>query len=299
MRDAMLSAMLALPDVQVLSLHDSRLSAPDQATGCHVLQESEHPLQALQALIAEADLVWLVAPETGGVLQQLSAMVLDAGRQLLSSAPDAVALATSKWQTYLHLKQHGLPMVETAQWPTYLAAGQGWVIKPDDGVSCDGTRLVTDQQALQRWLAQDHAGEIIQPYMAGTAASLSMLCRHGQAWLLSVNQQLIHIADGHIHYRGSVVNADQAHWSACAQIASQVAAAVPGLFGYVGVDLLLGENGQLHVLEVNPRLTTSFAGLEAAIAYNPARLLLDLFYNENFMLPLELQRNKIEIKLND
>ncbi|MEE9396862.1 MAG: ATP-grasp domain-containing protein, partial [Methylococcales bacterium] len=57
------------------------------------------------------------------------------------------------------------------------------------------------------------------------------------------------------------------------ELANGVAATFPGLWGYVGVDFLFADN-QLLVLEVNPRLTTSYAGLSQTIGYNPARKVL-------------------------
>ncbi len=50
--------------------------------------------------------------------------------------------------------------------------------------------------------------------------------------------------------------------------------ALPGLYGWVGVDFIMAE-GMPMILEVNPRLTTSYCGLRAARGINPAQLLLD------------------------
>ena len=57
--------------------------------------------------------------------------------------------------------------------------------------------------------------------------------------------------------------------------AQRIAEALPGLWGYVGVDLVLSAAGPM-VLEVNPRLTTSYAGLREAIGANPAAFVLQL-----------------------
>ena len=61
------------------------------------------------------------------------------------------------------------------------------------------------------------------------------------------------------------------------QILSQrIAETLPGLWGYIGVDLIRMNDGALTVLEVNPRLTTSYCGLHAALGINVARALLRL-----------------------
>ncbi|HEU5303158.1 MAG TPA: ATP-grasp domain-containing protein, partial [Gemmatimonadales bacterium] len=45
--------------------------------------------------------------------------------------------------------------------------------------------------------------------------------------------------------------------------------------GYVGVDLILTRHGPA-VLEINPRLTTSYCGLRQAVGVNTAAVVLSL-----------------------
>lgn len=313
MRNAMLEGMLAL-GMPVSVVHDPRLPEPGlfglrPACDVHILQPGEDPWALWQQAVQTSDLVWLVAPESGGALEQLSAMVLAANKGLLSCPPEAVALAASKYDTYCRLQEVALNVVPTWRAQEFFVQHAGlkaeslWVAKPDDGISCEGTALFQDMDAMRTWLSAGRMDSyVIQPYIAGQSASVSMLCRDGQAWLLSCNTQLIAQQQDTItgfEYQGSVVNGMAQHWARFAEIAAQVAAAMPELFGYVGVDLLMAAAGELHILEVNPRLTTSFAGIAQAIGYNPACLLMDLFYNVNFTLPPDLQRNRIEIKLND
>lgn len=304
MRDAMLESMRAIAEVEILHVHDARLPLPLGVSDCHILQVGEDPWPIWVSMMLQADLVWLVAPESAGILWRLTGLVESSGKGLLSSTQTAVEIAGSKWLTYQKLKSAGVPVVETMRTPASLLAAKGWVVKPDDGVSCDDTWYFPDANSLEQWLEHAATDYIIQPYIDGIAASLTMLCRDGQAWLLTCNQQLIEINQGRVQYCGGIVNGLTAYWQECGELAQQVAAAMPGLFGYVGVDFMIDSNAtdrntRLQVLEVNPRLTTSFAGLQSAIGSNPARLLLDLFYNEHFKLPVELQRNRIEINLND
>lgn len=55
-------------------------------------------------------------------------------------------------------------------------------------------------------------------------------------------------------------------------MATDIARAIPGLWGYAGVDLLKCEEG-VKVLEINPCLTTSYTALSGKTAFNPAQLL--------------------------
>lgn len=231
--------------------------------------------------IDRADAVWPIAPETGGTLERLSALVLGCGRILLGSRPDAVRIAASKVATALYLRGQDVPAVPT--WPADQsppASAAGWVVKPEDGAGCDDTRLFRDRRGLDRWLdaGRRNGSYAVQPYVLGIPASLSLVCREGRARVLSCNRQLIGLENDVFHYRGSIVNGIWDRDGALCAIAYAVAAALPGLWGYVGVDLMLTDKGPL-VMEVNPRLTTSYVGLPAALGMNPARLVLDLLCN--------------------
>jgi hypothetical protein len=58
-------------------------------------------------------------------------------------------------------------------------------------------------------------------------------------------------------------------------LALAVARALPGLWGYVGLDVIMtGTN--LTVVDVNPRLTTAYVGLRKLLDTNLAAAVLDL-----------------------
>jgi predicted ATP-grasp superfamily ATP-dependent carboligase len=50
--------------------------------------------------------------------------------------------------------------------------------------------------------------------------------------------------------------------------------AIPGLRGYVGVDLVLSDTDAV-LIEINPRLTTAYVGLRRALEQNVAALIVD------------------------
>jgi len=79
-----------------------------------------------------------------------------------------------------------------------------------------------------------------------------------------------------------------------ARLAQRTVVAIPGLWGYVGIDVLLTAAGPV-VVEVNPRLTTSYAGLHAAIGVNPAELVLGLLDGREPPPMLALGRRAVEV----
>jgi predicted ATP-grasp superfamily ATP-dependent carboligase len=69
------------------------------------------------------------------------------------------------------------------------------------------------------------------------------------------------------------------------------------LWGYAGIDFIDTDAGPL-ALEVNPRLTTSYAGLRRAMGINPALLVLELpdSLDESFT-PIRPLSRAVEIEI--
>lgn len=294
MLGALLADLLQLPDVEVTTTRDLRLPALDSPVQVEPAQGNIWELWS--RCIAEADAVWPIAPESGGMLERISTMA--SGRKLLGCTPKAVRLAASKRATALCLENAGVAVVPTWLASEFKTHPGRFVAKPDDGVGCEGSRMFDSTDALLHWMSGKDGTHVIQPWLTGEAASLSMICRDGRAQLLSCNRQLIDLVDGDIHYRGSLLNGFAHDWSAFEHLAGQVSAAISELAGYVGVDVMV-DQGRLTVLEINPRLTTSYAGLHQATGLNPAGLVLDLLYNDHMIESNKIQRNIIQVNVDD
>jgi hypothetical protein len=115
---------------------------------------------------------------------------------------------------------------------------------------------------------------IAQSYIEGQPASIAFLVGVGQIVpLLPTYQRLS--ADGRFKYEGGELPVEPHHAEQAIELGRQAVACVPGLCGYVGVDLVLGERPA--VIEINPRLTTSYVGLRAVARRNLAGLMLDVW----------------------
>ena len=227
--------------------------------------------------VQAADAVWPLALETEGLLEGLSRDILRGKRVLLGSAPGAVRVAASKHEMARALAAAGVPAVPTYSPHARLPEGPGaWVVKPNDGAGCLDTRLFSDRAAALAHI-RANAGQdyVLQPFVAGELGSMSLLCCDGKAWVLSCNRERVAVRDNRFHFLGSTVNGLVDADGALAGLAQQVAAALPTLWGYVGVDFIRSALGTV-VLDVNPRLTAAYAGLHASLGCNPAGLVIDL-----------------------
>lgn len=248
--------------------------------------------------MGNADAVWIIAPETDMVLYDLTCMAEQCGCLLPGCSSTAVALATSKKQTIELLTANGIPCVPVINDYTDLPhTSSGYVIKPDDGVGAEDCYLYTERDLLCQYIAQrKRESFIVQEYIRGIPASISMVCHGGQVLVLGYNRQLFTFNNGKGQLKGVVVNGLYEFAEQFMSVAQQIASTVNGLTGYVGVDLIYADNGPL-VLEINPRLTTAYAGLSRSNNCNTAEIIMSVIQNEQFPQVNKYEHNPVTINL--
>lgn len=232
--------------------------------------------QALQVCRA----VWLIAPESGGILETLNREVEHASRILFGTPPEGIIATADKWQTFLRLKSHGLSTPETVlATDTPPPFPPPWVVKPRDGCGSENIMISEKVEELPKG-----SGWIVQPWLSGEAFSLSFACCDGEAVLLSVNQQ-------RIARRGRELALSGCRVGVCSPfdaeaVAAEIARAFPELRGYVGVDLIYDGHSP-WIIEINPRLTLSYVGLSRAAGKPTGAILTRWLLGE---LPFETLR---------
>lgn len=297
---ALVHDLMRVPGVEVSIARDARLGDPGLPVTTHMVWSTADLTRCWARCLKDAEWVWPIAPETDGILESLSGAVLDAGCGLLNSRPEAVRVAASKVDTASCLKAKGLSVIETWRADALpLLDGGGWVLKPERGVGCQEARLFRDGATLAAAIADkgENAGAwAVQPFTPGEAASLSLLVGDGEVLLLGCNRQRVALADDGFVLLGCVVNALDGDRGPYEAMARGVVAAIPGLWGYVGVDLMITDKGPM-ILEVNPRLTTSYVGLSRSLEANVAQMVLSLAGHTAPAVRARLPGHRVEVDL--
>ena len=275
---AVVADFAALDGWDVITTRDPRLPGELPGWQVHAVQPGGFD-DTFAACLAACDAALVVAPEQAGLLARLVERVEQAGVLHLGSRSDAVRVAADKLETLSRLARAGVPVPPTLEAPTpSVAASLGFplIVKPRDGAGCVGLRRVLKPADLAgAWAeATAEAGGsplIAQPYLPGRHASVSLICDGRAALPISLNAQEI-VEGARFEYRGGVVPWEHPLRARALEVAARASSLVPGLSGYVGVDLVLGADAV--VMEINPRLTTAYTGLRRAVGVNLAGVLL-------------------------
>jgi predicted ATP-grasp superfamily ATP-dependent carboligase len=287
---ALVADLTAIDGHQIVTTVDSRF--PLAAPGVEVVplppaQKARSTL--LNALISSADAVWLVAPETNRCLERLTARAERKGVALLGSGSSTIRRASDKAALPGILRKHGVSHPATrvvglsrtnSTIDLKIAArdlGFPLVVKPARGAGCEGVSLARDSRELRQAVAvarRSYCGGrlVLQRYVRGVAASVSLVADGCRAVAVTTNAQHVRRSRP-FAYSGGTTPLDHPLARRAAEAAVRTCAAIPGLRGYVGVDLIL-TGSEVFVLEVNPRLTTSYLGVRAAVDQNVAAMVL-------------------------
>ncbi len=248
------------------------------------------PFPGWAELARSFDLLWPIAPETDGILLGLVQKSREAFQTVLIPNDDLIALATDKLQTFHHLKRHGLPTPETFPLESFQAGGGTfqaggdttgpWVLKLRDGAGSQGMRLIVQPAELMgleenRWILQTH--------VQGTAVSQAILGGPAGPWFCPPCIQQMS-KDGSFAYQGGSTPISPDFARRTQHLTERLVKTLPPWLGWLGVDMILGDAVDV-ILEINPRLTTSFVGLNRAAGGSLAPAIVRHAFGENAVMP--------------
>jgi hypothetical protein len=280
---------------EVTVLLDERLSKFNPPITADFIVPIFYAHEAEKILAASAksnDAVFIIAPETGQKLQSLVRLVGKLSKLSLSCEVNGIQKVSNKAVLYETLKNKGFCTPETlaldvggdsAEIEREIKSKLGYpaVLKPSDGVSCGGLSVTQDGNHIETAIAKIKAVSscksfIVQKFICGEAASVSLICTGTEIRAISLNKQNVQLSQPSAasSYEGGAVPFAHPLKTEAFKTAEEVAASFSGLRGYVGVDLVLTED-KPFVVDVNPRLTTSYVGMSKVAGFNVAEAMID------------------------
>lgn len=276
-------------------LLDARLSKLNPPLSVDCMVPILYPKEAEKFLINIAkinDAVYIIAPETEKTLQSLTYLVEEAGKNSLNCKSEAIGMVTDKMGLDHKLKKNRFSTPKTlflnitdslshVKHSIKQELNYPVIFKPVEGVGCSGLSIVKEAAQVEKAInkikfVSKSTGFLVQEFINGISASVSLISNGKKATALSLNKQNINLSgpDGFSSYKGGI--APFSYWlkQDVFNIAEKVIEEFSGLTGYVGVDFVLTEH-KAFIVDVNPRLTTSYVGLHKVARFNVAEALVN------------------------
>jgi len=279
----------------VTVLLDGRLSTlnpPIDADFIVPILYSNEPKQFLSNIAKVNDAAYVIAPETGKYLPSMVKLIEETGKVALNCESKVISKVTDKALLYTELEKNGFSVPKTlvlkkdedikqSKQSIIRELTYPLIFKPSDGVGANGLSIIEDEKQIEKALskinlesANDHF--IVQEFIRGEPASVSVLSTGKKALGICLNKQNVKVSgpDQSSSYDGGMVPFEHPLKDAALDLAEKAVESFPGLRGYVGVDIVLSEDAAF-VLDVNPRLTTSYVGLRRVVNINIAEALIN------------------------
>ncbi len=289
---AVIEDFLALPHCRVLTTWDARLGKfpiSHSHLEVTVISDSAVYSQSVDAMRKQSTHSLVIAPEFHGILRGQVAQI--GMPNSLNCSVEAIELCADKLRLAEFLQQHGIATIETApfNWANSQSLKSDWlpiVIKPRDGAGSQCTFRIASPAAItevnEKFAADLAAYDFIQqPFVAGRALSMGVVIpgEQREMQLLPLCEQILS-EDSRFQFLGSRAGVFQRTKleAAAFELVRRCCELLPGLRGYVGFDLIepTDRPGEVVLVEINPRVTTSYLAYRQLVSGNLAAALLGL-----------------------
>ncbi len=221
------------------------------------------------------------------VLSELNEMI-----PIIGNHPHVIKRIRDKTKFFQELKRLGVPhpvtaMAENLEEARRKARDIGYpiLVKPSKGFGGVGIRKTRGLKELAQ--AFEDASRIdqnvlIQEYVSGTPASVSLISSTTETITLTLNEQLLGVGEvgqeEPFGYCGNVVPflATTALVEKCVSVAEKITSSY-GLVGSNGVDLVISKEGLPYVVEVNPRFQATVECVERVLGINMVEAHMETF----------------------
>lgn len=281
---------------EVKTMLDYRIFRMGNLLICDYIKEIKREMNIVKefkATIKDCQFVFIIAPEFSKILYNFTKIAEDMGKTLLSMNTAPILIGSSKLQTYDFFKKSGVLTPQTffiksfnnrfnvddaRKFSNLLRAPT--ILKPEDSVGAESIFLFKDEKKFDKFLNEklqclDGVRDyILQEYVKGTDLSASFISQENRLTILSINSQNVKLNGDRLSYLGGMTPADNSEDIKREFIKLTEKLDLTAFKGYFGIDFIRKSSGKLYLIEINPRLTTSYIGIRRITKANPMLLLI-------------------------
>lgn len=152
------------------------------------------------------------------------------------------------------------------------------ILKPRFGVDCENIKLIKSKLDIDDLESIESGSRfVVQEFIEGIVASVSLISDGKTAIPISLNKQIVEINENGGKYIGGELPFEHPLKEDAFKLAKLACEYVPGIKGFVGVDIIINEDeNEVYLIEINSRFTTSYVGLQRVANFNIAKSSIDL-----------------------
>ncbi|SHH69977.1 ATP-grasp domain-containing protein [Desulfosporosinus lacus] len=269
----------------------------------HWGDEGESGVKLFQKVLDSCEGVFIIAPESRGILAGLTAMAESRGKMIWGSSSLALRTTSNKGELLAFLQSRGWPVPRSVLFKKSMGAAYReriasefslpLIVKPVCGAGGEGVRRIESpgrfQEVLETMVQEEEAGVLVQEYIPGQAVSVSLFVLHGRAQVLSLNRQSLSERE-ELLFQGITIPYHHPREEEITGMAAAACEQLAGLKGFVGVDLVLGPRVPV-IIEINARLTSAYVALRETAGRNLAQDMTLLFAQNILPEKPQLQGN--------
>lgn len=285
--------------ITLLDYRIEYLSSLLNVNSIEIVRPSDNFIELYKSLVKKSNYCFVIAPEFSNILLNLSQIVKENDRKLLSVDIPGITIASSKHKTFEYFIENKLKTPPTYLIPLkdeypdlqflkrkVMELGFPLIIKPDDGVGAESIHLLKSQKELKSLLIrfkekfERSRKYVVQTYIEGIPLSLSLLNLNwsktrANPILLSINTQELLLEN---NKKDSEYFGGYTPYLDYKDIQKKITRIIqtvkfPEFSSFFGIDLVLNKD-QIVFIEINPRLTTPYVGLRRILSYNPMKFLM-------------------------
>ncbi len=232
----------------------------------------------LKKNVIDATLLSTGLDDSSDVLRELNDVI-----PILGNHPQVIKRIRDKTKFFQELKRLGVHHPETAMTENFEEArkkakdiGYPVLVKPSKGFGGVGIRKAQDPKELKQAFQDASLVDeevLIQEYISGISASVSLISSANETIALTLNEQLLGVdkvgQEEPFGYCGNVVPlvTTRSIMDSCKNIGERITSHFD-LIGSNGIDFVISEEGILYVVEVNPRFQATLECVERILGIN-------------------------------
>ena len=215
--------------------------------------------------------VIIIAPETNNISSQIYSCVSQK-HKVLGSNISSINTFSSKTRMLMKLKKLNFPIVESYE--STLDYKGKIVFKPDSSAGSENTFVINNNDYEKK------KGYVVQKFYNGKKGSFLMLCKNGKSKVICCNEQILSLKQKKIQQVGCIMGGLEKHRNEIEILANRISKTFNGLFGIIGVDVVM-ENKKWLIIEINPRFTSAYAGLNKSYSSLTVKNITDFYVHKN------------------